>query len=643
MIFLVNYKIGLTEILYSMPIDKEIFGDISATAKVADSDIFSDIKKSKKNNIEKSFVPPKPLTNDNPNAIDKWMLETFGNALSKAPDIQSSIPGRFIQGAADLPVGAMQLGANLIGQGDVVNKEIAQIHDRTEQGRGKDAGFDFSRFAGTLAGPVPYMAAAKLPVATSLLGKLGQGAAVGSGLAAATPVTQEGDYSSMKESQIAAGAGLGAVAQPLISLIGSAAGKIWPLLRGKLGEENAARIVKEALGGDINAAKKILAHAPDTKTAAQALASLKNNMVSGLGKMAERNDRTKFHEQLFEKQQQSRVTDVARIAGGVDQTAAQKSVQAAKNTLNAKTTPMREAELNAANQSQGLKPLDTNKIISSLEAKVQDPSIGPNATNSRVLSNVSKLINEWTEKGNGVIDAKALYEIRKSAVNNEVERLLAGADPKSQAKRAASILAQVRPQIDDAIEAAGGAGWRQYLKTFEVGMRRIDQQKLGAKALALLEQSPNKFVKLIQGNSPETVKKIFSSEFDINAAMSGHMPKLNKAAREIAVDKAIEKGASKKGDALAKLLDEHSARFRLPNFLNPKIAMANRALTMAEAGLNKNTMNALNEAMKSGKNLNALLNQMPSKQREAVMRLMANPAAQVAPTNALLNMNQQGQ
>lgn len=58
-----------------------------------------------------------------------------------------------------------------------------------------------------------------------------------------------------------------------------------------------------------------------------------------------------------------------------------------------------------------------------------------------------------------------------------------GSDPTAQAKRAAGILREVRPLIDDAIETAGGTNWRNYLKTFEDGMNVINQKKLGAKDL----------------------------------------------------------------------------------------------------------------------------------------------------------------
>lgn len=316
---------------------------------------------------------------------------------------------------------------------------------------------------------------------------------------------------------------------------------------------------------------------------------------------------------------------------------AQRADDAASNSANtsllagdsARFAQMRADSLAA----HGLKPLDTQKIVSSINAKINDPTIGPNSLNSRVLRNVGELVDEWTVKNGGVIDARALYEIRKSAVNNEVERLLAGVDPKSQSKRASQLLSQVRPLIDDAIESAGGTGWRRYLNTYEMGMRQIEQQKLGAKAMELLERSPKDFVRLVSGNDPRTVKKIFSSEFDIDSAMTpNQMNRLRQSASEITRDESIASGAASGNAALADLLKQNSATFRIPNFLNPKITLANRALAMAEDRVNRDVMMSINNAMRNPTEFNNLMNSVPATQRPSLLRLIAQNYSKI-PSN----------
>src|SRR6187455_1549356 len=113
--------------------------------------------------------PPRPLTKDNPNEIDDFLIGKLAAApgLGNAPDIQGSIPGRVIQGLADPMVGVMQLGAHyttgalIPGATNAIDERIKEINARTEQLRGKDAGIDWARLTGNVASPVGIAAAAR--------------------------------------------------------------------------------------------------------------------------------------------------------------------------------------------------------------------------------------------------------------------------------------------------------------------------------------------------------------------------------------------------------------------------------------------------------------------------------------------------
>jgi predicted nuclease of restriction endonuclease-like (RecB) superfamily len=127
-----------------------------------------------------------------------------------------------------------------------------------------------------------------------------------------------------------------------------------------------------------------------------------------------------------------------------------------------------------------------------------------------VLTTVAKKIQEWTARNGGVIDAEALNTIRKEAVNEAIAaKLGTNADPKASARYAASLLGEVRPLIDDAIEKAGGTGWRNYLKTHEIGAQEINIQKLYGEAADMYRTNKQGFIDLIKGNNPDAVEKIF--------------------------------------------------------------------------------------------------------------------------------------
>ena len=201
-------------------------------------------------NIELDAPPPPKKEN----AIDQFILEKFGSTLAKAPDIQGSIPGRIIQGAADLPVGAMQLGMNIVGLGDKVNPEIAAINRRTEQLRGPDAGFDFARLLGGVA--MPMGGVSKLAQAATTGGRIGRGAAIGAGMGALSPVTTEDGYLGEKMGQIAGGALVGGVlpgAWELSKAVGRGARNVFQPLMSEEGAKIAAgRLAREVAGDKVD-------------------------------------------------------------------------------------------------------------------------------------------------------------------------------------------------------------------------------------------------------------------------------------------------------------------------------------------------------------------------------------------------------
>ena len=116
-------------------------------------------------------------------------------------------------------------------------------------------------------------------------------------------------------------------------------------------------------------------------------------------------------------------------------------------------------------EDYGLRPLDAGGITAAIDAKLATPGLraSPNVVN--VLQAVKDDIANLTAKGGGVIDAHDLYTLRKEGINERIMQILGQTDPKISAKVTRKVLEEVRPLIDDAIERAGGTGWRDYLKT----------------------------------------------------------------------------------------------------------------------------------------------------------------------------------
>ena len=271
--------------------------------------------------------------------------------------------------------------------------------------------------------------------------------------------------------------------------------------------------------------------------------------------------------------------------------------------------------------SYGLQPLDTDAVTRTLTAKLEDPKVGVSDVNRRALTAVNRKIEEWTAKNGGVIDAQALYEIRKNTVNEVVEKLMRGSDPSTQSKRAAAVLSEVRPLIDDAIEKAGGTGWRDYLNTFEAGMKSIEQKKLSAVALEKYNESPEAFIKLIRGDNVAAVEKVFGKgNYDLVKEMGPKIIPLQKVQAELERDIGMAGQAKAGEDALARILREDKPGFRFPALFSAKITFANKGLDVLENKIDKKTMAVIVEGMKSGKNANELLGALPFSDRQKVLK-----------------------
>lgn len=141
---------------------------------------------------------------------------------------------RLAQGAADPIVGTVQLGANLIGQGDQINAALAEKQKQYEAERAASGstGLDWLRTAGNVLSPVNLLGAGAVTklapqalAATTNLGRAAAGGTIGAVSGAMEPVT-EGNYANEKFKQIGAGAVGGAVLGPVAGKVGDwAAGK----------------------------------------------------------------------------------------------------------------------------------------------------------------------------------------------------------------------------------------------------------------------------------------------------------------------------------------------------------------------------------------------------------------------------------
>jgi len=277
-------------------------------------------------------------------------------------------------------------------------------------------------------------------------------------------------------------------------------------------------------------------------------------------------------------------------------------------------------------RSVGIKPLEGATLSQNIANVANKPEFAGNDLLAGAAKNVATDIAKWTNSG-GVVDAKALDAIRKNSVNAAIQQLRPGADATTQRNLAASVLSKIKPVIDDAIEAAGGEGYKQYLSNYAKGMQRISEQKLTGEALNLWKTNKDAFVKLVQNESPDVVEKILGpGKYNIAKELSDNslnvlQDQATKALRDVKVSGQVAAGQ----DALKELLLDQISKFRIPSYLSAVAATTNKALGILENKIGQATMNTLTEASKTPGGAAKLLELLPATERNRVIQLLSSP------------------
>jgi len=286
-------------------------------------------------------------------------------------------------------------------------------------------------------------------------------------------------------------------------------------------------------------------------------------------------------------------------------------------------------------RSVGIKPLESSALIRNITAVTQNPEFAGNDVMKASVTNLARDIAEWTGTG-GVIDARALDAIRKNSVNAAVRDLLKGQDPSVQREAAASVMTKLKPLIVDAIEGAGGTGYRQYLADYTKGMQQIAEKKLTGEARRLWTSGPegkDAFVKLVQNESPDVVEKFLGKgNYNIATELSDNtMSVLREQAQKRITDiKTIEQAHGKEGvpggqDALKRLLLENLSLWRVPTYLTAVASTTNKALSILENKIGKRAMTSLAEASKTPEAAINLLETLPADEKVRILKLLSNP------------------
>lgn len=234
--------------------------------------------------------------------------------------------GMFIEGVADLPLGAAQFISESLGFDQVTNflkereNRIAVGRDAVESSQGRETpvaesdDFSGSRLVGNIAGSIP--AASGVPVAATRLGKVAQGAGLGAVFGAAAPATSD-DFDAQKTGQIAAGATIGALVPAAIGAVRKGAETtrniVDPLLPKGL-DRSVERMVEQTTD-DVDELIVALRNAGSGQTVGQAQVSTGNTRLSAMAKKLENRASDAFA-RISGRQNAERISQIRIASGG---------------------------------------------------------------------------------------------------------------------------------------------------------------------------------------------------------------------------------------------------------------------------------------------------------------------------------------
>jgi hypothetical protein len=320
---------------------------------------------------------------------------------------------------------------------------------------------------------------------------------------------------------------------------------------------------------------------------------------------------------------------LSKLAGSADEVAGKAAFDSLSAGAGARTA---EAKL-AGMAEKGLQPLAGSTLAAQIDSIANQKGVRADDIQYKALINLRDKFATLSEPSNGLIDVEDVYQVRKTAINDAINKALAesGYDPKAQTQRLAGLLGDVRTLIDDAIrKAGGGEDWNKYLETFSKGRGQLDQRLAAGQLIKVLDTDPQRFVDIVKGRDPDFVEKIFGSgNRDLMQAMGGQRPnspmvKLLGIADQAERDLGI-KPQVKAGRKALNLEDQYGNPTELiPGFVGYKTAVAKKIAQIITGKVNEKAQRLITEGVRSGKAMNEILNTLPAEERLKVVDLFRN-------------------
>ena len=590
------------------------------------------------------------------------LAETVVTATRETPD---EIPqGRGVTGmAGDVLAGAVRgagsIGATLIRPFETAEENAVRRQQMTEalQTMGADpesTSFALGKTGAEIAGTLPIggilgkgatavAPRALAPLATAIeTGGFRTGMAPGvmNAVTRATggAVTGAAGSALVNPEDAASGAIIGAVlptvGAALVKQGAKFSGWLYDAMKGKLGEVKAGEIARRVAGGDLAAIRAANAAAKQGLSSGQAAAGIDNATYAALDDLARKQNPASYYSRQAATQEAGRQQALAAVtpdlaaATTARGAATQPLYQAADKTIVKLDAPFMELfdrmPKGTVEKAADIARMDGRPFMMGQYTPAQQVPTGVlNAAGAPIMTTVPAQFPTVTGESLHYLK-RALSDIANAPT------AITGAGKDTQAA-ARGVLADFIPQFEAKVPVYG-----QARQTFAQMSEPVNQsQVLNEMASVLAKPGGGEraapFLNVLGRGEQSMLKRAtgfprYSGLSDVLTA-SGQMPTVNKIAGELERDAQLNRLASQGGEELSNIIQDAASKFNFPPSLSTKIAIARQGLREFEGKVNKATLAALAEGMKSGASANAMLDKLPAKERSKVLRIMQNSSA----------------
>lgn len=267
----------------------------------------------------------------------------------------------------------------------------------------------------------------------------------------------------------------------------------------------------------------------------------------------------------------------------------------------------------------GLTPLDVTPIINKIDAKLASKVTRTNPDEVLVLNTLKERLAIASE--GGITDPFALYNIRKLSVNQVIDQLSSGSNPRLSKTIASKVLNDLKPMIDEAIESAGGEKWGSgYVRKYHKAFQAIERVEMLDVMRQMYKENPDTFVKIVRGEAPEQVQKVMEGKMGFDDAFSNNTKNiLRDIALQIEQKEKMKIMADSGHGGLSIILDKDTLRSKLPTWINRWTTAANKGVDLLEGKINKATRAEISKGMRSGKDALDIINTLPTSEKNMLL------------------------